>query len=275
MANLPADYKKINRAIYKWKGAPMPVQLKYLEWNLNARGNYINYTIPPFVIDYIKTVDIAVLVEFQNGTNWYEFRSKLEPEYILCVSPHVSDNFNQVCIALRRNRNIKIENILVKNIFDQNIPEFLQLDVKIDDKTLSIIGTRIKTEGNSKPAQYDFLKKRIEYLENILCVGDFNCTSKTLQQKMGNTLDVYGPRIAKGYFSYVFENNNSQGLDWVITKGIQKIYNPYQDQNNSPFATYDWSFISRANGYGHKTKHDFLNISGLPDHAILTGIIEL
>ena len=48
-------------------------------------------------------------------------------------------------------------------------------------------------------------------------------TSKALANKFDNAFNVNGPRIINGYFSYVFEkdesddNKNKQGLDWIIS----------------------------------------------------------
>ncbi len=86
---------------------------------------------------------------------------------------------------------------------------------------------------------------------------------------------VYGPRIYNGYYSYVHKNGGKSALDWIVTKGIAKVINIFEDKEQSPYATYDWSFVSEVNGYGRKTKSDYLNIFGVPDHAILKGMIEL
>lgn len=256
------------------------MEIRYLEWNLNARGNK-NYTFPSFVPEYIiqqdknTDIDILVLLEFRNGNNWNVFKETLEKEFDLYISPYVSSNYNQVCIALRRSRNFQIDKIIVEDSFDINIPEFLQIDVHINEKQLSIIGTRIKTQGNSKINQYQFLKTRLTSLNTALCLGDFNCVFNTLKNNMGNGLDVYGPRITNNYYSFVFKDGSRQGLDWAITKGISCVKNPYDDIVESPYATYDWEFIKYKNGYKNKTEKDYLNIEGLPDHAILKGAIDI
>lgn len=66
-------------------------------------------------------------------------------------------------------------------------------------------------------------------------------------------------------------------MDWALIKikEAKKVYNGYGDSVDSPYATYDWSFVNQENGYGNKTKGDYLNIRGLPDHAILKGMIKL
>lgn len=257
--------------------------IKYLEWNVNARGGRKGYEIPPFVPEYAvnKQVDVMVFVEYRQGDNWDLFKKILEKDYELCVSPYASEFYNQVCIALRHDK-FKVEKTVAVDVCNINIPEFFQINVKVIDekvleyeKSLSIIGTRIKTQGDSKEAQYTFLKEHLNSFNTVLCLGDFNCTHTTLKDHMGEELKVGGPRIANGYYSFVHKNGDKRGLDWVITKGISKVYNPYNDKSKSPYATYDWNFITDDNGYVKKTKDDNLNIEGLPDHAILKGAIEI
>ena len=49
----------------------------------------------------------------------------------------------------------------------------------------------------------------------------------------------------------------------------------YKDVKYSPIATYDWSFLTEENGYLGKTEYDYLGIKGLPDHAILKGMVKI
>ena len=106
-------------------------------------------------------------------------------------------------------------------------------------------------------------------------------TSTVLAKKLDNAFNVNGPRIINGYFSHVFkedesdDNKNKQGLDWIISSTEIDVNNKYPDSSQSPKATYDWSFVSDCNGYIGKTKDDYLGIRGLPDHAILKGMINL
>lgn len=40
-------------------------------------------------------------------------------------------------------------------------------------------------------------------------------------------------------------------------------------------ATYDWTFLTKENGYGFLKKDDYLDDIELPDHAILKSSIEI
>lgn len=142
---------------------------------------------------------------------------------------------------------------------------------------LSIIGTRIKTQSGAKNEQYDWLKKQLYGMDRYICLGDFNCISKVLCQTFDGEAVVYGPRILNNYHSYVFEDRGCQGLDCTLIKGkgVNVVKKRYGDSEVKTYATYDWSFVNQENGYGDKTERDYLNIRGLPDHAILKGMIEL
>lgn len=250
------------------------LELKYLEWNLHGKGGK-GYKMPEFVANYAlaKDVDIMVFVEFCMCPNWGIFKSSLEKKhYDLYISPY-APGCNQVCIALRREL-FQVSEIAVENPIDNHKPEFLQVDTSIEGKKLTIVGTRIKTQCDTKRSQYAFLRNHLSRLSTVFCAGDFNCVYSTLKEEL-KTLDIYGPRVMEGYYSFVHRTGDFRELDWVVSKGIKRIWNPYSDKNRSPFATCDWGFITEANGYGDKTKFDFLGIHSLPDHAILMGAAEI
>ena len=70
-------------------------EIKYIEWNLNARGG-INYEIPMFITKYLKEADLFVLVEFCASKGWDRFKDEMK-EYDLYCSPYTSVGYNQVC----------------------------------------------------------------------------------------------------------------------------------------------------------------------------------
>lgn len=253
------------------------MELKYLEWNLHAQGGR-DYNIPGFVPEYLKQVDLFVLVEFKNANGWSDFTKELEIEFDLYCSPYATQGYNQICIGVRKTVFGEPNAIITAdNMCNGNIPEYLRVDIPLQGKNLqgenlSIIGTRIKTQSGAKNEQYDWLKEQLSGIERYICLGDFNCVSKVLCQTFET---VHGPRTKNNYHSYVFEDGGCQGLDWALIKGANRVYNEYDDSERSPVATYDWSFVNQENGYGNKTKGDYLNIRGLPDHAILKGMIEL
>ena len=253
------------------------MELKYLEWNLHAQGGR-DYNIPGFVPEYLKQVDLFVLVEFKIAKGWSDFTEELESDFDLYCSPYATQEYNQVCIGLRKTAFGEPNAIITAdNMCNGNIPEYLRVDIPLQGKNLSIIGTRIKTQSGTKNEQYAWLKEQLSGIERYICLGDFNCVSTVLSQTFDGEAVVYGPRISNNYDSYVFEDGESRfrGLDWALIKGANRVYNEYGDSVDSPYATYDWSFVNQENGYGDKTERDYLNIRGLPDHAILKGMIKL
>lgn len=247
--------------------------LKYLEWNLHAKGG-IGYKMPGFIVDYVKMVDIFALVEFSNGTGWDILRNELLNEFDLFYTPFSIKGYNQICIGIRKNIGYKMLSVIYADPWNTKVPEYLEIQVEIDNKKLSIIGTRIKTQGNTKDDQFKWLNEYLREKERFICLGDYNCVQSVLAKKFKNIAEVYGPRVINGYYSFVFKNGDTHGLDWVLSKNI-KIYNNYSDKDDSPYATYDWEFVTEKNGYGNKAEYDYLGLNNLPDHAILKGMFEI
>ena len=275
------------------------MELNFLEWNLHAQGGR-DYCIPGFVpkylnqINQLNQVDLFVLVEFKNANGWISFTEKLESEFDLYCSPYATQGYNQICIGVRKTAFGEPTAIITAdNMCNGNIPEYLRVDIPLQGKNLqgknlqgenlSIIGTRIKTQSRTKNEQYNWLKKQLSGIKRYICLGYFNCTSTVLSQTFDGEAVVYGPRVLNNNHSYVFENERCLGLDWVLIKRkevikgkeVNVVKKIYDDSGVETYATYDWSFVNQENGYGDKTKLDYLNIRGLPDHAILKGTIEL
>ncbi len=251
------------------------MELRYLEWNLHAKGGYEYNQIPDFIVRYLKPVDIFVLVEFRQADNWNEFKFKLRDFNLYC-SPYVPKGYNQICIGIRKSLGYELLSVVSCDVCDMSKPEFLDVGIELDGKEIRIVGTRIKTRGLRKP-QVEYLKEYLRNVEHFVCLGDYNSVQTTLKNEFSIIGNVYGPRIRNGYYSYVHKCGDQPccGLDWLVSKGINRVYNDYSDENQSPIATYDWSFVTKQNGYDNKTEKDYLNIDGLPDHAILKGMIEI
>lgn len=250
------------------------MELKYLEWNLHAMGG-IGYTIPNFIPDYLKKVDVFVLVEFCASDGFDSFRKSLK-DFDLYCSPYISKGYNQICIGVRKSLNYSLSSIISVDVCDENIPELLQVDIEINEKSISILGVRRKTESDTINNQINFLKSRLSKLNSYICLGDFNARYKFMNDNLSCVGDVYGPRTLNNYYySFVQKNGDKVALDWLLTKNVNRVYNGYPDAANTPNATFDWSFVSGENGYGTKSKLDYIGIRGLPDHAILKGMIEI
>ncbi len=222
------------------------------------------------------------MVEFFASEGWDEFQNALEDDYDLYVSPGPVIGYNQVCIGISKKLNYKYKSVKTLDISDHFKPEFLQVDIELEEKILTIIGTRIKsqkdyiTKKNTKEKQLEFLKDHIKNIDNeVICLGDYNFTQGYISNIFGAIADCWGPRINNDYYSYAFNKDDHIGLDWLLTKKIKDVFNGYEDKGKSPFATYDWKFIDEIEDYGDHSKDDYLGIDGLPDHAILKGMISL
>ncbi len=244
----------------------------YMEWNLHGCGG--RNCIPEFVAQEVlkQNFDIVVLTEFNASAGWENFRAAMEKRYELHVSPYAK-GYNQVCIAVKRGC-FDILRVDAVNIVDYQMPELLRLDTKEKKgkENLTIVGARIKTQGHEKVAQRKFLGdylRQIPY-QKLVCLGDFNYSLGELKEDMAG-LEAFGPRTANGLYSYVCSDGRRMGRDWIISRGISHFENPFADKGESPYATYDWSFVTSENGYGYRLPEDPLIDLPLPDHAILMG----
>ena len=256
-----------------------PEKLRFIEWNVHAKGNP-RYTIPEWIPKYFYDADIIVLTEFRSGKGWDAFLELMRKDYHVVTSPFSSDWLNQVLIAAKRSK-LDMISVQCANIYNVNVPEILVANVR--GKTgneFSVIGARIKTEGEADiDKQLEYLSRAFAQKQSFLCVGDFNASFGYLSQTLKTMecdAEVTGPRISNdGCYSFVHKSNDKRGLDWIVCNGVGKPTNPCKDKAQSLWATYIWDFVNEKNGYGSKTKADYLDIDGLPDHAILMAEIEM
>lgn len=250
--------------------------LNYIEWNGHAMGNY-EYQIPVFISEKIKETqtDVFMLCEFIQGQGFNYFNEELK-DYKLFISPKATvRGYNQICIGIRKSLDFELLGVYNIDTTDPFLPEFLHIKIKIEEIILNLIAIRIKTQGNTQQKQFAFLKSYLHQIEGaILCCGDFNCTCLKVQEIIGEVGVVYGPRRFNNKYSYVFQDGNQQALDHIIVRGEKRVFNPYTDYLESPLATYDFSFVTKHNGYGNKTADSYLSDGELPDHALLKGAVE-
>lgn len=247
-------------------------EYSYLEWNIQGAGGYNNYSTPHFVIDTIlcKDMDIVVLVEFFISSKFDYLITLLSKKYHVFISPFVMGH-NQVLIALKKEKFEETEIVEVNsiNVINKSLPEFLSVRLKIGDKDLYVIGTRIKTEGDTNKAQFDFLNNRFQLMTSFICLGDFNSTVSNVQRILNSKFEVRAPRTLNyENWSFVHKNGDKVGIDLVVSKGIN--INKLKERNNQ-FVEYCWDFIKKENGY-IKSSSEYLDpFDGKPNHAILIG----
>lgn len=74
--------------------------------------------------EYLKQVDLFVLVEFKNADGWSAFTKELESEFDWYCSPYATQEYNQICIGVRKTAFGKSNAIITAdNMCNGNIPE--------------------------------------------------------------------------------------------------------------------------------------------------------
>lgn len=262
----------------------MENRINIMEWNIHGAAGYGNYSTPYFVADWIvdHNIHIAILTEFVTGCGWEYLQGRLEKEYAIFVSPYVSKK-NQCLIALKKNIGFDVDNVQLiteMNTAIKDRPNFLQLNVEYNGKTINVIGTRIRDFRNKN--EWDALDEHLSCLVNgiVVCMGDFNAywsdeTGSIWKSKKNTTLpktskifDIETPdwNLKKNSFSYVLPGKKARNIDSLIYKGVSLVKE----------FEYEWGFVSKKNGYGQLEACDEKsNLIGLPDHAILSGMITL
>ena len=264
-----------------------------MEWNINQRSNYGDITnIPNVIIEKIKNIkaDIIVLTEFFKVDNYKDFISDLEKEnYTVFLDPRKAEkNKNQILIAISNKIYISNGGQLkwLPNDINGSNPNLLQVEVQFKDKSLTIIGTRIRV-NNTKATIYEkrkFIKDQLETLENylrgihstkVISIGDFNIwhTWANKNLNLPQEYTITGPKFnmnsndfkSLDNWSFVFEDGSKAPIDFIISKNI-----------TLSNLKYDWDFVTPNNGYGYlKPEDDKSDLTGLPDHAILTASIKI
>jgi len=168
--------------------------MKLLVWNINQRSS--GEEIPPFVSEMIKNTnaDIVVLTEFLSAANANskkikKFKDSLsEKYYTFCNEKRDKERekANGIFIAVKKGFaeiNGAPNEDLKTDYKEEDQPNFLQLDIVVEGKPISIIGTRIQIGGGVTRSAYierrQQLVSLVEHIvklgnKNIIVAGDFN-----------------------------------------------------------------------------------------------------
>lgn len=277
-------------------------EYKVLEWNINLQSNK-NNSIPDFVSDSIieQNADIIIITEFVYCKNADVFLKNTftEKGYDYTTSENsLNSNVNDVLIAWKKDKFIK-ENESISlcscNISTSNIPNFIGIALKVNNKKLYVAGIRITmTEYNnhkkhpylSKEAFYKTqailrcnemrmiyytLNKLPESYDKILIAGDFNNYSRYTVREEWNMKKItcgchgYKPYTPEGG-SWDGDCQNEYALDHFITKNctMKNVkYNRNFTQNDEKI-------------YYKDCKYKLKDINPpYPDHAMLIGTLVI
>lgn len=251
--------------------------MKIIEWNINGRSN-TNYEVPKFVSQtIIKDVDIVILTEFSSVDDGL-IESLKESNYTIFYNK-IRKEKNKILIGVKNeiishSNSIKV-NETMNNPHGDEEPNFLEIEVEINNKKITIVGSRIR-DGKElfKKEQFNTLKNHLENIKGAtVCAGDFNVWSsyimRTWRLKPDN-YQFYTPWYSGGFknpdtWSHVGKSLYKSLIDHFITRDIE-LYN----------VGYIWDFVNVENGYGSLQPEDYKSdLKGYPDHAILQANLKL
>lgn len=293
------------------------------EWNINARSGFLGYTIPVTLIAneiLEKNPHIFVFTEFVKALGWIDLKLILEENYYVYDSPFFPHQ-NGICIGVRKECGIEFLGSKARNsVFKSclNAPDFYEVMVRINSRTISVIGTRIridcrKATSNNKEErisehrqrfeQYSNLVDHISRLDNVIVLGDFNCSrilSNEYETDEARIKDIYRGKDSIEYnFQKMrsFLQNKAEGKFTLYTAAgdissvgaywdnkVKKPTLPCQSNCKNKYdhiltnfsqqnATYNWDFLKFYNAA--QFTPDGKIAAGYPDHAILIAEIAL
>jgi len=308
--------------------------MKLLVWNINQRSSGID--IPEFVSKEILKLnepedpqsypDIVVLTEFLSAANANskkikKFKDSLsEKYYTFCNEKRDKERekANGIFIAVKKgfaeingapNEDLKT----YYKYKEEDQPNFLQLDIVVDGKPISVIGTRIQVcEDMTRSAYIERRQQLVSLVEhivklgnkNIIVAGDFN-NAKIRGDEAADyltvrdnyrgkvTFDTYNYHIMKGIFA-------TAGLTVFTPPGEQYSYGFKLDRDGKPDngcfkedhivtknlkvenSKYCHSFIENykidkeweRRWNRRKKKYEYVIVEAYPDHAILTADVD-
>lgn len=300
--------------------------MKLLVWNINQRSS--GKEIPPFVsemiMDFNTDADIVVLTEFLSAANANsekikKFKDSLSKKYYTFCNEKRDkerEKANGIFIAVKKGFaeiNGAPNEDLKTDCKEEDQPNFLQLDIVVEGKPISIIGTRIQVGGGVTRSAY--IESRLQLIslvehlvklgnKNIIVAGDFN-NAKIRGDEAADyltvrdnyrgkvTFDTYNYHIMKGIFA-------TAGLTVFTPPGEQYSYGFKLDRDGKPDngcfkedhivtknlkvenSKYCHSFIENykidkeweRRWNRRKKKYEYVIVEAYPDHAILTADVD-
>ena len=306
--------------------------MKLLVWNINQRSSGID--IPEFVSKEILKLnepedpqsypDIVVLTEFLSAANANsekikKFKDSLSKKYYTFCNEKRDkerEKANGIFIAVKKGFaeiNGAPNEDLKTDCKEEDQPNFLQLDIVVEGKPISIIGTRIQVGGGVTRSAY--IESRLQLIslvehlvklgnKNIIVAGDFN-NAKIRGDEAADyltvrdnyrgkvTFDTYNYHIMKGIFatagltvftppgeqySYGFKLDRDGKLDNGRFKEDHIVTKNLKVENSK----YCHSFIENykidkeweRRWNRRKKKYEYVIVEAYPDHAILTADVD-
>lgn len=274
------------------------MNIKVMEWNLNFKANR-NAKLACFIKDIIKEYDIIIFTEVVINDSVIQLMNELG-EYNFFES--YNNIGNQIVIAIRRT--IKVTHVITKipNTSLYNTPNFLHVEIMLNEVKYQIIGVRIRIEDGSdndykeRRKQAEVFANYISDKENVVVLGDFNnsyiCGDmdeeyiwvkkryetpkkdgtlrstrfycyQMMREIMSENIKIYTPRDK---FSWGLEYDNGN-----FKYGYIKNDHILASKNLTlEMVDYNWDFVSN-----NMTDYEEEIRNGFPDHAIISAEIKL
>lgn len=192
----------------------------------------------------------------------------------------------------------------MKNDKDDLNPNFLQIDLIVNNKSLKIIGTRIRTRIRKKLKQlkgesiFDF-NKREEKHDELELFEDFKSRNTQIDLLTEYVKDIKDPSLVIGDFNncktgYLYNRNNvkwgfsfikksfkdigfkastpNEGFSWSCNKF--KLDHIFARGVNVTTKPYSWAFMEHEKEV-YNTGNNYKPESPYPDHAILIAEIDI
>lgn len=299
--------------------------MKLMVWNINQRSS--GKKIPPFVSELImdSNADIVILTEFigaykTNGENIKIFKDSLsEKYYTFCNEKRDMERVkaNGILIAVKKGfaeiTDAPEENLKI-NYKEKDQPNFLQLNIFVDGKPISIIGTRIQVDKTLTESEFKKRRQQVKSLvehivklgnKNIIVAGDFNnakihgaeeadyLSVRDVYSGKGRdkplvTFDTYNYHIMKGVFVRAgFTVSTPSGEQYSCGFKLDDKYKPskgYLKEDHIMTKNLKVKNLKYCDDFIRNYKLDvewelkrdaYAIISPFPDHAILTAEVEV
>ncbi len=258
------------------------VKLKIIAWNIHGAANFDKkYEMPDFVAEMIISMkaDIIVLTEYIKNDSSEKLYKKLQAGYF--IFEFYEEGKNGVFMGIRRdikglNVDLEKDNKELISSFNEDV-DFLQANISINDKPISIVGSRVRIKlngskeekSNCKQKQYDKLSNYSKELgSNFIMIGDLNARGTWLKKNIEfNGGEVH---VIEGNSYYWMNYGNLAGapLDNCISKGLTFLNSEY---------IWDFREIEENKDvYYNKEGRLALPVrKSYPDHAILVTNFEV
>lgn len=214
-------------------------------WNINQRSS--GQKIPGFVSEEIikSEADIVVLTEFLSAANKrsiIEFKEKagLDEKYDFGFNEERDkerEKANGVLIAVKKEfaeiKSPVIENLATHHT-EEAQPNFIQLDIEVNKRLISIIGTRIQVGGSLNRQEFEERHKQLSSLiehintletKNIIVAGDFNHAfiQGVQTAKYSDIKESYRDKVTFDTYNYhiMKEDFNNIGMTVSTPEGKQ------------------------------------------------------